>query len=195
MRRARRRLFLRLSGIVAVLALGCARSAPGPGGNPSALPVPSAASRPEEPPDDLPLEEPTPAQPVVVGAALRPAKVPAGGTLTLYVQARIAPTWHIYGANVTPSGNAPTTLTLQLPRGIEPAGPWVYPEGTTPANGAGVQYGGRVTFRRHLRVADDARPGPVEVRCEFGYQACDPFSCQPPATRVVTAAAEVVAKD
>jgi hypothetical protein len=52
-----------------------------------------------------------------------------------------------------------------------------------------------VTFRQQLRVAAGAAPGPLEVTCEFGYQACDPFRCRPPAMLVLKASAEVVAKD
>jgi DsbC/DsbD-like thiol-disulfide interchange protein len=138
------------------------------------------------------IEEPNRAKPVTVAAAVRPAKVRPGGTLVLYVQARIAPTWHIYGAAGSPSGNAPTTLKLQVPTDMEAGGPWSYPKAT---EGAEVRYEGTVTFRRHIRVADGAAPGAHALRCEFNYQACDPFSCLPPASLVATASAEVVAND
>jgi hypothetical protein len=52
-----------------------------------------------------------------------------------------------------------------------------------------------LTFRQPLRVAAGAAPGPLEVICEFDYQACDPFRCLPPAKVVLKASAEVVAQD
>jgi hypothetical protein len=189
-------LFANLPGIVAALALGCARSESVTAVRPANSPIAPVASHAEEPlPEDLVTEEPTRAKPVVIGAALRPAKVRAGGTLTLYVQARIAPTWHIYGPDGVRDGNAPTSLTPTLPRRVEEVGPCVYPEGKTAANGKGSIYEGTVLIRQQLRVAAGTAPGPLDVCCGFSYQACDPFSCQPPANLFVHAIAEVVAGD
>jgi hypothetical protein len=189
----------RLSAVVvcaaAVLAFGCGHSEPGKATSPPGEPVASAVRPEDEPPANLVTEEPTPARPVIIGAALRPAKVRAGGTLTLYVQVRIAPTWHIYGPEGSPDGNAPTTLTPTLPRGVEEVGPWTYPEARTAAGGKGPVYEGTVLFRQRLRVAAGTAPGPLDVCCGFSYQACDPFSCQPPANLFVQARAEVVAND
>ena len=50
-------------------------------------------------------------------------------------------------------------------------------------------------FRQQLRLETGISPGPIEVICEFAYQACDPFSCRPPEQLVLKARAEVIAND
>jgi hypothetical protein len=132
---------------------------------------------------------------VVVGAALRPTKVRQGQTLTLFVQACIAPTWHIYGTEDSAGEAILTTLKLKPTQGVEPVGSWTYPRAKPATEGTTFHYQGTVTFRQQLRVAAGATPGPLEVTCEFGYQACDPFHCRPPEKLVVKASVEVVAKD
>ena len=84
----------------------------------------SASESPEDAaPAGIVAEEPSPARPVAFGAAVRPAKVRPGETLILFVQACIAPTWHIYSAE-DPAGEAiPTTLKLKLPQGVERSDP------------------------------------------------------------------------
>jgi hypothetical protein len=156
----------------------------------------STTDRPEDvPPAGIVTVEPGPAQPIVVGTALRPAKVRPGQSLTLFVQACIAPTWHISGTQDSAGEAIPTTLKLKRTEGVEPVGSWTYPPAKPAADGPASHYEGTVTFRQQLRVAADAAPGPLEVTCEFDYQACDPFRCRPPAKLVLKASAEVVAKD
>jgi DsbC/DsbD-like thiol-disulfide interchange protein len=137
--------------------------------------------------------EPTDQKPVEAGAELRPARVRPGEQLTLVVQVKIAPTWHIYPAEGSPGTGVPTTLTLKLPEGVEPAGPWTYPKATPVPGGQGLVHEGTVTFRRPLRVSGRAAAGPVRVECVLGFQACDPFSCRPPATLGLRAGADIVA--
>jgi hypothetical protein len=87
--------------VLAGSAVACDRPAgTGTSASPAETPVAPAAQpaadRPEDTlPADIVSEEPGPAQPVVVGAALHPAKVRPSQTVTLFVQARIAPTWYI----------------------------------------------------------------------------------------------------
>lgn len=164
-------------------------------GTPTAPMAPSAKNQEDEPPADIVTGVPDQSEPVVAGAALRPAKVRPGESLTLFVQARVAPTWHIYGAQGSTGEAIPTTLNLNLPAGVELDGTWIYPPAKPAAGGPGLVYEGTVTFRQKLRVASGAAPGPLEVTCEFGYQVCTPFSCRPPAKLVLKASAEVVAKD
>jgi hypothetical protein len=171
----------------ALLALGCAR----PGG-------PSSAKGPAAPASgqggdalltDLVTEEPSPANPVAVAAALRPSKVRPGETLTFIVQAKMAPAWHIYAVEGSAGEAVPTRLRLKPPAGVELVGGWLNPRAQS------AHYEGTVTFRQPLRMATDAKPGPLDITCVFDYQACDAFSCRPPASLVLKASAEVVAKD
>jgi DsbC/DsbD-like thiol-disulfide interchange protein len=121
---------------------------------------------------------------VVVGTAVRPATVKPGQRTILYFQVRIARTWHIYGEKS--SGEAiPTTLKLLPHKGIEPIGSWQYPPGKTNADGSAPHYEDAVTFQQQLRVRAGTAPGPLEVKCEIGYQACDPFHCLPPTRKEI----------
>jgi DsbC/DsbD-like thiol-disulfide interchange protein len=146
----------------------------------------------EQPSASIVKEEPTDRQPVVAGAALRPAKIQPGGTMTIVVQVKIAPTWHIYAADADQGTSIPTTLKLKLPKGIAAKGEWSYPQATKSRDVEGSIYEGELTFRRTLNVASDVSTGPLEVACEFGYQACDPFMCRPPAKLALKAKAEIV---
>lgn len=141
------------------------------------------------------LDRPTARNPVTAGAALTPSNVQPGGTVTLVVQAKTAPTWHIYPVDLKGDIGIPTGLKLNLPDGVEPAGDWAVPEAVPHVTGAEeyLVYEGEMTFRRTLRVGADASPGPLEVTCDFRYQACDPTSCLPPRTVTLQATAEVVA--
>jgi hypothetical protein len=187
--------------VLAASVLGCeppakTGSATSPPSAPVALQAPATGDRTEEgPPAGIVIEEPSPTQPVAVGATLRPVKVRPGQTMTLFVQARIAPTWHIYGTEDSASEAIPTTLKLEQAKGIEPVGSWTSPPGKRAAGTPASHYEGTVTFQHQLRVTAGAAPGPLEVTCEFGYQACDPFRCQLPAKLVLKARAEVFTQD
>jgi DsbC/DsbD-like thiol-disulfide interchange protein len=138
-------------------------------------------------------EQPTPQKPFVAAAGLRPALVRAGETIELVIEARTAPTWHIYAADGPAGVGMPTTLTLKLPTGVEPAGEWSYPEASPAREGESSIYEGGLVFRRALRLTGHMKPGPLAVSCDVRYQACDPFHCRPPTTLALAATAEVVA--
>jgi len=142
----------------------------------------------------IPLEAPTSKSPVSVGAALDARKIRPGDTVTLIVRAQTAPSWHIYSTD-RPTGVArPTTLKWKLPAGFEVAGDWVLPSSkeSTVAGEKTFTYEGELFFRRSFKVPDDARPGPIEVTCEFGYQACDVVSCRAPTKNKLLVTAEIV---
>jgi DsbC/DsbD-like thiol-disulfide interchange protein len=141
---------------------------------------------------NIPLEEPSTQQPVVAGAALSPTRVRPGDTLVLTVQVKLAPTWHLYAPEGRHGSGMPVSLKAQLPAGVETAGDWVYPKAAVNLKDQSRVYEDAVIFRYALKVAADARPGPLRVTCEFGYQVCDPFSCRPPTTEKLEASAEVV---
>jgi DsbC/DsbD-like thiol-disulfide interchange protein len=146
---------------------------------------------PVPPKVSIPLDPPTDRRPVVAGAAISPAKVRAGDTVTLVVQVKTASKWHIYAADMPTEGSIPTTLKLKLPDGVQAKGKWSYPSAVQNRNGEGWVYEGDLTFRRALTLASDVPAGQIEVTCEFGYQACDPSSCKPPAKLSLKAKVEV----
>jgi DsbC/DsbD-like thiol-disulfide interchange protein len=136
------------------------------------------------------LDEPDDKHPVSAGAFLQPARVPAGGTAKLVVQFKTAPRWHIYAPDSLPGTALPTTLTLKLPEGIEAVGDWVQPNARKGPDGTGRMLEGSFQFVRRIKVSN--RPGRFGLTCDVNYQACDPFSCQPPRTLTLKASGEVV---
>jgi DsbC/DsbD-like thiol-disulfide interchange protein len=130
---------------------------------------------------------------VVAAAALQPARARPGETVTLVIEVRTAPGWHIYAVEAGPGPVVPTALTLQLPPGWSAVGDWVVPEAGSNLDGPGKIYEGAFAFRRPLTVAEQASAGAVEVNCDLRYQACDPFGCRPPAVLTVSARADIVA--
>ena len=132
-------------------------------------------------------------QPTVAQAELSPTKIPPGGTLELILKVKVASTWHIYAVGSPQGPGVPTTLKLTLPEGVEAEGEWNCP---APVRSLGGQmiYEGSLEFRRRLRVAKGAAYGPIDVSCDFVFQACDPFSCQLPTKVVLTASARIVAR-
>jgi len=137
-------------------------------------------------------EEPTPTKPVVAQATLRPAAGRNGSNVDLVIEVQIAPGWHIYAAEGPTGSGIPTSLKWKLPDSVEAAGEWKYPK---PGRGAGEQaeiYEGHLRFRRPLRITERAKPGPLEIRGELTYQACDAFRCRPPESLALSARGEVV---
>ncbi len=132
-------------------------------------------------------------QPTVAQAELSPTKVRPGGTLELVLKVKVASTWHIYAVGCPQGPGVHTTLKLTLPEGVEAEGEWNWPVPVRSLDGQMI-YEGAIEFRRRLRVAKGAAYGPIDVSCDFGYQACDRFSCQLPTKVVLRASAGIVAK-
>ncbi len=143
-------------------------------------------------PDALPVDEPNENHPVSTAAALSPTRARAGESLTLVVQIKTAPRWHIYATGALSGTGMPTNLKLQLPSGIEALGDWISPPPHPGASGQGPIYEGNVKFTRRLGISRRMISGPITVTCELGYQACDPFSCRPPESVALKATAEIV---
>ena len=136
-------------------------------------------------------QEPDTERPVTATAELSPATINPGESSAIVIRVKMAPAWHIYSAEGSNGPGVSTTLTLTLPEGLEADGPWLYPK-TISGSDNEMIYQGSLEFRRKLRVRTDAATGPVSVTCEFGYQACDPVSCRPPAKVLLSAKAEIL---
>jgi DsbC/DsbD-like thiol-disulfide interchange protein len=136
------------------------------------------------------VDEPNENHPVAAAIALFPPRARAGELLTLVVQIKTAPRWHIYSTRALSGTGIPTSLKLQLPSGVEAFGNWSSPPPHVGSQGS--IYEGSVKFARRLAISRQMVSGPINVNCELSYQACDPFSCRPPETRVLKATAEIV---
>lgn len=139
---------------------------------------------------EVPVAAPSEAQRATWGVAIQPGSVQPGEVLTLAVKARMAPEWHVYAVNKPTDVQIPTRITLQLPAGIQELGAWEIPEPYA-LHPNTFAYEGEVTFRRRLKVADDAAPELKEIGCEIGYQACSDKMCLPPKTEQLHVALEV----
>jgi hypothetical protein len=142
-------------------------------------------------PADRSVPRPDGRHPVVARTELSPSTIRRGDQAILTVRVETAPSWHIYAVEGSNGPGIATTLRLRLPRGVEAEGDWSCPKAGRTADGQ-MAYEGTLEFRRKLRIGAAAAPGPIEVVCELGYQACDPVSCRPPARAELTAKAEVV---
>jgi len=152
----------------------------------------SEQAKTESVPDQLPMGEPNETHPVSAAAALFPTRARAGELLIFIVQIKTAPRWHVYATGALSGTEMPTTLKLQLPSGVEAVGNWTCPAPHPGAPGQGPIYEGSVKFIRRLAINRQKVSGLITVTCELGYQACDPFSCRPPETVALKAAAEIV---
>jgi hypothetical protein len=133
---------------------------------------------------DIPIDNPTNDNPVVVAAALIPRQSPPGSGVALVVRFRMAIGWHISAmSNGSWRGSSlPTTIRLQLPRGVVLEGDWTIPEPEVQVDrvAEGHIYQGDVTFRHQLRITDEQPPGDIELLCVVKYQACDATACLRP---------------
>ena len=142
------------------------------------------------------LEEPTPSNPVVYGAALVPDTAQSGNTVVFVVRVQVADGWHIYAADKDVSPSIPTTLKLDLPDGVEEAGNWVYPEAEEYDGALGDTtyiYHKVVSFHRQLRLSK-VNSETIEVTCNLGYQVCNDQVCLRPANDKLRATLKVAAK-
>lgn len=120
--------------------------------------------------------------------SVKPAKVKPGDKLTFSVEAKLEPGWHIYKYDKVPFGTGPRNTTFDLfdTGGLETKGGWKAskepfskPEPAF-ANQVLEFFEDEVTWSITLVVPKDAKPGKRAIRCQAGYQICDPNSCKIP---------------
>jgi hypothetical protein len=197
---ARLVVFLGISFLLATLGVACEApndpdkdSATHPPGDPPEGQIKdSELANAELVPDTLPVDAPDENHPVAAATALFPHRAGAGELLTLVVQIKTVPRWHIYATRALSGPGIPTTLKLQLPSGVEAIGDWNSPPPQPGVSGQGPIYEGSVKFTRRLAISRQMMSGPINVNCELRYQACDPFSCRPPETMALMATTEIV---
>ena len=121
--------------------------------------------------------------PVAV-ALVAPATVAAGATFAVAVRLKTRGGWEL-APRAARRPRIPTELTLTLPDGFAPAGPWRDP----PAARSAKPGGGRVlpadaAFARPLTAPTAA--GAYDLTCRARYQACDDRRCLRPTARTLT---------
>ena len=140
---------------------------------------------------EIEVDDPTQSNTLTAEAAIAPAKVKAGDTVTFAIRAKTADSWHIYAFD-DPSVGTSTTIEFDLPRDVEMDGQWVAPEAHPyPSTQPSLVYEGDMKFQHKLKIADGAAPGPREVKCKFVYQTCNDSFCNPPTSMELSAIVEV----
>ena len=144
--------------------------------------VPTNPGGDDPAPTKIELAEPTSSSPLTAAAGLSAAQIRRGETVTFEVRAKTAPGWHIYAADKPTGGSIPTTLKLTLPEGVTAEGEWTFPAAELDPTGDGpvYTYHGELSFRRTLRISNEAAPGMHEVVCQFGFQTCNAVLCMAP---------------
>jgi cytochrome c biogenesis DsbD-like protein len=123
--------------------------------------------------------------------------VPAGKEFQVAVVVDILRGYHMNSHKPTDPYLIPTTLTAQLPAGIELA-ETIYPPGKlekfvfSPDKPLDV-YTGSVTLRLRLTAKSGAAVGATAVPMMLRYQACNDAACLPPVKVPVTAKFELAA--
>jgi uncharacterized protein YyaL (SSP411 family) len=134
--------------------------------------------------DDVPTQLVTAAASLV---NVTPKAIAAGHEFDAVVTLTIAEGWHIYANPAGPPEMKPTTLGLDAADAAKILLLKVsYPAGESKVlSSLGTEkvalYEGKVEFNARLKLADDAKPGPVELSFRLSYQACNDRLCQAPA--------------
>ena len=114
---------------------------------------------------------------------VEPKAIAAGNHVSLVVQLKIQPGWHIAPMAASTGPVKSTQLTLNLPQGVQTIGDWKKPPSTTLLGGRGnsVGYVDNATFSQELAVDPGVPIGPVKIECGLSYQVCNESICQRPA--------------
>ncbi|MDB6021460.1 MAG: cytochrome c biosis protein transrane region [Pedosphaera sp.] len=109
----------------------------------------------------------TEAKLVLASEAARP-----GDTVMAGVHLRMQPTWHIYWRNPGGAG-MPTKIAWQLPPGIT-AGEiqWPIPQKLPAEELTTYVYDHEVTLLVPLKIAADAKPGPLDLKAKISWLEC-----------------------
>src|SRR5262249_45242677 len=119
------------------------------------------------------------------GAGAGTVVVAPGREIDIVVTVSVKEGWHIYA---NPNGTTtlkPTRLTLEAAQPATVVGV-AYPAATATLSTPGVDekagvYEGEVRLKARVKLAGDARPGPLTLPIQVNYQACNDRACLAPA--------------
>jgi uncharacterized protein YcnI len=144
-----------------------------------------------------PQDLPSPAAIVKPHTFVSLEPVPRGKEFQVAVVADIAKGFHMNSHKPTDAYLIPTTLTPELPKGIE-LKDTLYPSGKlekftfSPDKPLDV-YTGSVTIKLRLAAASDAPLGSLTIPMTLRYQTCNDTTCLPPVKIPVSAKTEIAA--
>jgi thiol:disulfide interchange protein len=116
--------------------------------------------------------------------SITPAAMTAapGSEVTARIVAKLQPGWHIYSLTTPEGGPTPTTLKLEPNPAIQTAKffqPKPHSKFDQNFKTETEVYENEVTFLSHLTLAEDAKPGTIDVAIAGRYQACTEKECLP----------------
>ena len=111
----------------------------------------------------------------------------AGRKVTLVIRARVKEGWHFYSTNNYNGTNIPTEFDIELPEGMEFAGPWNNPESSNGTLSDGV------VFEREIQIGKNPIDA-AEVNGSIRFQACTKQRCLSPQTVDFSLPIKVMAK-
>ena len=134
--------------------------------------------------------------PLVSLAPVSPVSVAAGSSARIEFTFRVNPGLHINSARPNSDLQIPTALKLSPPAGVAVA-KLTYPPGQdlTLAFAPDIKlsvYSGQFAVKGTVSAQRTAAPGPVTVRGELYYQACDDRECYPPRSLPIEFQVQVV---
>jgi uncharacterized protein YyaL (SSP411 family) len=135
---------------------------------------------------------------VTAKASLAPsAKVFPGADLDVTVSLTVKEGWHIYANPLASETLKPTILSLGSGMAVTLV-KIDYPSGKAKILAGEDEkipvYEGHVNLVAHLRVEQEAKPGPLDLEFKLRYQPCNDRACLAPATLTVPLHLEVGAK-
>jgi uncharacterized protein YyaL (SSP411 family) len=147
------------------------------------------ARPPAEAPASEPPASPLPGAPGVVTASAAepsPAVVAPGGEFSVNLTLAIKGKYHLYANPAGSEDVIPTVIDL-APTPLATLTSVMYPLGVTKVlESSGplpvALYEGKVTATARVKLAADAKAGPLTIRLRVRYQACDDRACLAPAT-------------
>jgi len=125
----------------------------------------------------------------VFSTQIVPAEARPGQTVQFQVQAKLAPTWHIfaYAPKQLDEGPRATEFDLFNTGGLNIAGPWTAeppPNRSKDPNFPEVEFveyhENQVVWSIPLTIPKDAQPGSRTIQVQAYYQLCDPNTCSRP---------------
>jgi hypothetical protein len=134
---------------------------------------------------EFPVTEPSPHEPVTFAIKTDPAEVKPGDTFQVLVRVRIAKGHHIYAAVPKSKAFTGTSISLRLPPGVEAISDWSEPAAVRAQDGELV-YTNSILYGRSFKLSPTA-VGPVWLKGEVHYQACNDQLCWPPKTLTFSA--------
>ncbi len=118
-------------------------------------------------------------RPVTAELKAAPGSVRAGGTVELVLKIEVAAPAHIYAPSEPADRSVPTTIKLDLPKGVTLEKDWVFPAPVKTSDGDLI-YTGSVEARCTLKISSAVSAPTLVIKGDLRCQACTDLACWPP---------------